>query len=221
MKKERIGLFGGTFNPVHSGHIRAAEIVQKRFVLDKILFIPSYIPPHKESADIAAPRHRMEMVKLAVSSSPGFVPSSIEIEEEGTSYSIFTLKKIRMAYPDSEIFFILGIDAFLEIDTWKDTQEVLQQCSFIVVNRPGYSLKEAHGVLGAKHSLVVLQEDVDVIDQTGPESSAKIFLLTIDALDVSSSEIRRRIQEGSSIKGMVPAGVETYLINNKLYQEKQ
>lgn len=221
MKNDRIGLFGGTFNPIHRGHIRVAENVEEKFNLGRILFIPSYIPPHKGSFHIASPEHRMEMVKLAVSIHPGFHPSAIEIEEKGTSYSIFTLKKVRKIYSEAEIFFILGIDAFLEIETWKDTQEVLRQCSFIVVSRPGYRLGKAHDTLGGKHSLVEIGEgtDMKIVQENDP--SARIFLFTIDALDISSSEIRQRAREGLSIKELVPESVEIYIQDNMLYQERK
>ncbi len=151
MKKNRIGILGGTFNPIHVGHLKAAEDVQRKFLLIKILFIPSYIPPHKESSDIASPCHRMKMVELALTPYPQFIPSALEIETKGKSYSIFTLQKVKKLYPEAFIFFILGIDAFLEIDTWKDYQKVLEQCFFIVISRPGYKLEEAKGILGGKY----------------------------------------------------------------------
>ena len=106
--KKRIGLFGGTFDPIHCGHIKAAESVQNIFSFDRILFIPSYIPPHKESADVASAEHRLKMVELALSSYDRFFPSSIEIDAKGTSYSIVTLNRIKEMFPHSEIFFFAG-----------------------------------------------------------------------------------------------------------------
>ena len=112
-QKERLGLFGGTFNPIHRGHVQAAEIVKRHFLLDRILFIPSYIPPHKKNHTVVSARHRLEMLRLAIADFPEFIPSSMEIDAKGKSYSIFTLEKINTLYPDTDVFFILGIDAFL------------------------------------------------------------------------------------------------------------
>ncbi len=150
MKKKRVGLFGGTFNPVHLGHLRAAEIVQEKFSLDEVLFVPSYIPPHKDTSDVVSPSHRLKMVELTLRSYSHFVPSSIEIDAMGKSYSIITLNRIKKLYPEALIFFILGIDAFLEIDTWKDYEHVLKRCFFVVINRPGYDSYEAKKKLKGK-----------------------------------------------------------------------
>lgn len=217
MKKERIGLFGGTFNPIHRGHLKAAEIVQKRLLLDKILFIPSYIPPHKESAEMASPVHRFTMVELALESYPKFLPSSIEIEAKGKSYSIITLNKIKKLYPEALIFFILGIDAFLEISTWRSYEEVLTRCFFVVISRPGYEFKKAKEVLKGKYK----EKMIELSEIGGVESellsSARIFFLSIDALDIASTTIRKKIRKHDSIKNLVPGAVEAYIRENKIY----
>jgi nicotinate-nucleotide adenylyltransferase len=218
MKKERIGLFGGTFNPVHSGHLKAAEIVQKRFLLDKILFIPSYIPPHKDTAEIATPSHRLKMVETALRGFSHFIPCSIEIDAEEKSYSIITINRIKKLYPKSWIFFILGIDAFLEVDTWKDYEQLLEQCFFVVISRPGYLLEEAKKTLEGKYreKMCMLAKSESVKDEM--LLSFRIFLLPIDALDIASTEIRGRIKRGDSIKGMVSERVEAYIRENRLYK---
>jgi len=221
MKKARIGIFGGTFNPIHSGHLRAAEIVKQRFLLDKVLFIPSYIPPHKESVDIAAPLHRLKMVELACASYPRFIPSSIEIDAEEKSYSIITLRKIEKLYPEAWMFFILGIDAFLEIETWKEYEKLLNRCSFIVVNRPGFHLKEAKEVLkGIYRERMYELSEADERGEIEEDlfSSYQIFLLPIASLDIASSEIRKKVRKGISMKDMVPEAVKAYIKENKLYQ---
>lgn len=216
MERQRIGLFGGTFNPIHSGHMKAAEVVREGFVLDKILFIPSYIPPHKESTDVASPAHRLRMIELALTSHPRFEPSAIEIEAGGKSYSILTLKKIKKAHPEALILFILGVDAFLEIETWREYRRVLDQCSFIVISRPGYRLAEAKNVLGDEYRDRI-HELPPVPNVKGDVMEARVFLLPIDALGISSTEIRRRIRHGLSIRGMVPEEVEAYILENSLY----
>lgn len=221
MDKERIGLFGGTFNPIHSGHIKAARLVREKFSLDKILFIPSSIPPHKDSSEVASPSFRLKMVELAVTSYPFFIPSSLEIDAEERSYSIITLGKIKKLYPSAQVFFILGIDAFLEIETWKEYKRVLDSCSFVVISRPGYRLGDAKKVLGVQYR-------GDIIELTGSEDlgkskpvNFKIFLLPIDALNIASSELRNRIKSGMSISGLVPKAVESYINEKKIYQLKK
>jgi len=218
--KEKIGLFGGTFNPIHLGHIRAAEIADRVFALDRLFFIPSYIPPHKGSEQIASPEHRLRMVELAVEPFPQFHPSSIEIDAGGKSYSIRTLKKMKMRYPEARIFFLLGVDAFLEIETWRDYENVLEQCSFIIMSRPQFHLEEAHEVLSKKYS----QRIVDLSSSSTPEDTAhsanRIYLLPIQALDISSTEVRTRVNRNQSVKGLVPESVEHYLKEKGLYQIK-
>jgi len=219
MTRERIGILGGTFNPVHCGHIRAAEIVRDRFGLDRVLLIPSYIPPHKDVSEIAPARDRLRMLELACIGRPHLVPSDIEIKARGKSYSILTLRRIRGWYPRARLFFILGADAFAEIETWKDYEQVLKQCLFIVISRPGFSLEEAGRVWGGR-----LQGRMQVVgsqDRFGESlfKTGRIFLSTIDALDVSSTDIRRRLKQGQPVAGLVPPSVDEYLHQHRLYKE--
>jgi nicotinate-nucleotide adenylyltransferase len=219
MTKDRIGVFGGTFNPIHTGHVKAARIVQGKFLMEKILFVPSYIPPHKESAEIASPFHRLKMVELALASYPRFIPSSVEIDAREKSYSIITLKKIKKLFPEAFIFFILGIDAFSEIDTWKDWHQVLEQCFFVVISRPGHNLQDARKVIEGKYKKRMV--GISPAEEIGEDmfASYKIFLFPMDSLKVSSTEIRKRIKTGISLKGMVPEEVEIYIHQNGLYRD--
>lgn len=217
---ERIGILGGTFNPIHMGHLKVADTVQRSFYLSKILFVPSYIPPHKESLGIAAPSDRMKMVELALASSPRFIPSSIEIRAKGKSYSILTLKKLKKLYPQASIFFILGIDAFLEIDTWKEYREVLQQCFFVIVSRPGYRLEDARSVLeeNYRERMIEISESERVREDM--LQAYRLFLLSMNSVDVASTEIREKIRSGESVRGMVPQAVEKYILEKRLYRDK-
>ncbi len=219
MKQERIGLLGGTFNPVHLGHLRAAEEVMSRFALDRVLLIPSYLPPHKQAGQVASPEDRFAMVELAVRGRPKLVASSLEIEAQERSYSIITLNRVKTIYPEALVFFILGVDAFLEIETWKSYREVLEQCRFIVISRPGFDLSAAREALPPEYKGAFLE--VGAAGDIGPGALEpfRIFLLSIPALDISSTEIRRRINDGQSIRGLVPESVEQYIIKNNLYQE--
>jgi nicotinate-nucleotide adenylyltransferase len=218
MMKERIGVFGGTFNPIHEGHLKAAQAAQKVFLLKKVLFIPSYVPPHKGSSEIASPYHRLKMVELAVSPYPQFVASPVEIEAKGTSYSIRTLSRIKQVYPDSWVFFILGVDAFLEIETWKDYERLLEQCHFIVISRPGYRLKDAKDILGGRYARKMLELSGE--DKV-PEKHVRrftIFLMSFPALDTASHELRQKIRNRESIAGQVAGPVEKYINQHNLYQ---
>ena len=222
VNRQRLGLLGGTFNPIHLGHVQAARIVKDRCRLDRVLFIPSFIPPHKEDQDVASAEHRFNMVRLAVAGEPDFEASAIEIEARGTSYSIHTLDRIKDRYPEAEVFFILGIDAFVEIATWKDHEKVLDRCSFIVISRPGHRLDEARKVLGGRleDRISYLNEDEKPGDSPLSAGPA-ILLLQIDALDIASSDIRRRLHRGSSIAGLAADPVREYIKENGLYMTNQ
>ncbi len=216
--KERIGLFGGTFDPVHSGHLHAAAEVQLRFNLDRILFIPSFSPPHKGRGARAGSEDRYRMVELACAGHPHFVPSRLEVDERQTSYSVRTVEKVRLAHPDAWIFFILGVDAFLEIATWREAERVLEDCSWVVMTRPGFLLSAAGGVLDGRLKPRLLEMAGDETADEAGFGTGRIFLVPIPALDISSTEVRRRVRAGEAIRGLVPETVETYIHDRGLYR---
>lgn len=216
---ERIGLFGGTFDPVHNGHLRAAAEVRAAFALERVLFIPSYIPPHKESRGMAPAADRLRMVELACLGHQGYVASAIEVEARERSYSILTLAKVKAIYPGARLFFILGVDAFLEIGTWREYERVLDECRFIVTSRPGFDLEAGAEVLGGR-----LRERVCRAGSGGPVDEAQlelcgVFLLPIPALDISATGVRERIRRGEDPEGLVPPVVAAYIREHHLYSE--
>ncbi len=215
MRNHKIGILGGTFNPVHNGHLKAAETVIEIFFLDRIMFIPSFIPPHKKNSRTLSPEHRFNMVRLALSGHSDFVPSRIEIDAREKSYSIITLNKIKKLNPGSRIFFILGIDAFLEIDTWKDYTDLIECCSFIVISRPGFNLEDAKKITRGKYAkrMIDIESPINKEDMEDYD----FFLLHMESLAIASSDIRKRIKNGESIQGMVPDRVEKYIKENRLY----
>ncbi len=221
MRKKRIGIFGGTFNPIHLGHIRAAAAVQKRFSLDRVLFVPSHIPPHKEMEEIVSPRDRMRMVDLALRDRCYLVPCPIEIRARGTSYSILTLNRVKKIYSHAWIFFILGVDAFLDIKTWKEWTRLLEQCLFIVMTRPGYRLADATRVLRRSFREKILEVPRSAKIREGWFSTFRIFLVPIDALDISATDIRKRARNGEPIKGLVPRSVEKHIRERRLYEKRR
>jgi nicotinate-nucleotide adenylyltransferase len=215
---EMIGLFGGTFDPIHLGHLRAAAEVRRRARLDRVVFIPSYLPPHKKSGAVASAADRLRMVELACRWRKGFEASSVEVEAGEKSYSILTLRKIRALSPDARLFFILGVDAFLDIGTWREYQRVLQECFFIVMGRPGFELDRARDVLDGK-----LRDSIGPLvtgeGAAGPlPPRTRIFLLPIRALDISSTAIRERVRRGETLDGLVPGAVDAYIREHQLYR---
>ena len=215
---EIIGLFGGTFDPVHLGHLRAAAEVRRLARLDRVLFIPSYLPPHKAAGASAAPADRLRMVELACKRRAGFEVSSIEVEAREKSYSILTLRKVRALYPGARLYFILGVDAFLEIGTWHQYEKVLEECRFIVTGRPGFDLERARDVLGGRlRRKIGPLADAGNLGGTVPPRF-RIVLTAIRALDISSTAVREMARQGRSLEGLVPRAVAAYIREHQLYR---
>lgn len=212
------GLFGGTFNPIHLGHLKVAEEVIRRLPLDRILFIPSYIPPHKTSREVVPVRHRLEMVKIACQGHPAFLVSDVEARRPGPSYSIVTLRRLKEAQPDDQFFFIVGTDAFLEIETWKDYDRLLRECSFVVVSRPGFGIKSTEKVIERIKSEAVLVSGGQAAFKPEDLKPGRLYLVEARTPDISSTEVRKRLQAGQPITDLVPSGVEKYIAKHKLYR---
>jgi len=205
MGKVKIGLMGGTFDPIHYGHLVAAEAARYEFQLDKVIFVPSGQPPHKPGYGVTTAEHRYFMTALAVTSNHHFEVSREEVNRVGPSYTVDTVKKFLAQYHgEAEIYFITGADAILEILTWKNVEELMSLCYFIAATRPGYCLDEIHQRLS---SLVAYR----------PE---RIKALEVPALAISSTDIRSRVREGRPIKYLLPETVESYIIKNCLYCHK-
>ncbi len=207
--KEKIGLFGGTFNPVHLGHVRAAEEIREKCSLSKIIFIPAHIPPHKKNR-ITSARRRCDMVKLAIAGNPFFEVSEVELQRHASSYAFETIDYFNNAFNhNSELFFILGLDAFKEIQTWKHYPRFFSVCHFIIMSRPG--------VMSGDPESIIPRDIAADFDFNDPQScyvhtsGFKIFFCQISLLDISSTDIRRRYKAGQSIKYLVPEAVEHYI----------
>ena len=219
----KVGIFGGTFNPIHYGHLRAAEEVKEKVALDRILFMPSGSPPLK-SRDIASVKHRYEMTRLALMGNTHFEISDRECRQKGKSYTVKTLKELKMSYPERDFYFILGIDAFLDIPNWWHHEELLALAHFIIISRPGFQFVDLQmsPVIEIKKS-VLRKLDVEKIDRYSIELKAHttLTLLSITPVGISSTEIRRLIKRDGSIKYLLPVSVESYIISNKLYCKEQ
>ncbi len=198
-----IGLMGGTFDPIHVGHLVTAEEARQQFDLDYVVFVPTGIPPHKDEKTISVPEHRYLMTSLAVMSNPSFFVSRFEIDKKAPTYTIDTVRHFACGEEQGlEVFFITGADAILEIFTWKDYEELLRLCTFIAVSRPGYSLDRFY----------------ESLDRSCPEMRQKVHLLEIPALAVSSTFIRERVTLSKTIKYLTPEPVEQYIRKHGLYR---
>jgi nicotinate-nucleotide adenylyltransferase len=203
-RKEKIGILGGTFNPIHTGHLIMAEEVCKHHQLSKVLFIPAYIPPHKSALDLADARHRYQMVKEAIRGNKKFEVSDLEIKREMKSYTIDTVQNLLQLYgKNSDVFLIMGADSLSELKLWKDIKKLSQLCHFVVVNRPGYPIDVPNRLAGAVGNDIV--------------SEIERLKVQISPVGISSTDIRKRLREGADVSGLVPSCVEAYIREHGLY----
>ena len=201
-RKLRIGIMGGTFDPLHYGHLVTAEEARTQFNLDKVIFVPTGNPPHKKNYSVSEPEHRFLMTVLAVMSNPFFTVSRTEIDRKGYSYAVDTVINFRKQYgSDAELFFITGADAILEILTWKNVQALMQECCFIAATRPGFNLEELN-----KKSL-----------EFPGDFQRCVYFMQIPSLSISSTDIRQRVIKGQTIKYLMPEAVQQYIYKNNLY----
>jgi nicotinate-nucleotide adenylyltransferase len=212
----RLGLLGGTFNPIHIGHLRAAVEVREAFNLDKLLLIPSANPPHKPVDHVADAEHRLEMVRLATKGVPSLEVSDLELARPGPSYTIETLRYFQDQYGHgSDVYFIVGQDAFSEITTWKSYKALFSTAHFIVMTRPGSKLSSIEDFIHT-HISEAYQYDPALNRYMHPDWCT-IFCVDITHIDVSASEIRDRIKHGRPIRFLVPDTVEAYIVEKGLY----
>ena len=203
-KLSGMGIMGGTFDPIHYGHLVAAEAARVEFGLEKVIFMPVGKPPHKQQQNITEPEHRYHMTVLATSSNPGFEVSRLEVDKEGLSYSFDTVKDLKRIHgEDLTIYFITGADAVLELSTWHRVQELMALCKFIAVARPGF-------------------DNLDLEQKIGEISSkykAEIICIEVPLLAISSTDIRNRVRNGKPIRYLLPEAVEKYIEEKGLYRE--
>ena len=199
----KYGIMGGTFDPIHIGHLVLAEEVRTELDLDKVIFIPSGNPPHKNSKNISDAVHRYHMTLLATVSNPYFQVSSIELDRVGKTFTIDTIKLLREKYKEHvELYFITGADAILDLPNWRSTNELLKLCKFVAATRPGFN-----------HSK--MQENIKQLEE---KHGKKIYTILMPALKISSTDIRNRIKDDCSVKYLLSESVEQYINKNKLYR---
>ena len=205
MSKKSIGIIGGSFNPIHIGHLVVAEEARVRFSLERVIFVPVGVPGYKKPTQLIDPERRFAMTLLATASNPHFFVSRIEVDHFKKSYTYDTIKEFRKIYPEEKynVYFITGADSVLSILSWKKPKELLSMCRFIAATRPGYNLKR-------------LKDELKKICINCDE---RVIVMRIPALSISSTEIRKRIKEGLPIKYLVPEEVEEYIKKHNLYKE--
>ena len=211
--RTRLGLLGGTFDPIHFGHLDAAAAACQALRLDEIRFIPSHDPPHRSSDPHASAFHRFALVALAIEEQPSYRASDLELQRDGPSYTTDTLRAVREeGWRASQIFFILGADAFAEIATWKEFPTVLDAANFVVIARPGTSLDAAAARTPSLRARLRHADGAAIEDER-----TFVFLVEAATRDVSSTAIRARLAAGQSIDDLVPAPVARHIAAHKLY----
>ncbi|MBN1933147.1 MAG: nicotinate-nucleotide adenylyltransferase [Anaerolineae bacterium] len=200
----KVGLIGGTFDPIHLGHLIVAEQVRTRLELDRMIFIPAGLPPHKLDEAITDPRHRLEMVRLATADNPYFALSRVDIDRLGPSYTVDTVRLFLDNWgARAELYFLLGSDSLAELPSWRQPDQLIHLCRIVAVGRPGYNVNLAE------------------LDRLLPGVTNLIHIVDTPTLDISSSDIRRRVREGRSIRYLVPQAVEQYIDEHHLYLDLQ
>ena len=194
----RLGVMGGTFDPIHFGHLVTAEEALVQFALDEVAFVPTGRPWMKEEGEVSPAEDRYLMTVIATASNPRFRVSRIEVEREGPTYTVDTLHALGAENPDAELYFITGADAMLEILEWKDTEEVLRLAHFIAATRPGY--------------------DLTLFESRAETRHPNVSVMSIPALAISSTDVRERVREGRPIRYLVPEGVKSYIEKAELYR---
>lgn len=213
MSTRRLGVLGGTFDPIHYGHLDAGDAAQRALDLEQVCVIPARHPPHRRADPHASARHRVALVALAIEPRDGWRISDAELRRQGPSYTFDTLRELQTkGWTPSQIFFILGADAFADIATWRRFPEVLDEANFVAIARPGSSLDASLGRTDAVAARVKTLEALHA-----PSGGTGVFPIEAQTRDISSSEVRRRLAAGESIDDLVPPAVATYIAAHHLY----
>lgn len=198
----RLGIFGGTFDPVHWGHLVMAEQCREQCGLDQVWFLPAGLPPHKTGSAISSGKQRAEMLEFAIAGQPEFLVNRMELSREGKTYTVDTLTELHNERPNDELFFLIGGDSLNDLPLWREPGRIVELATVVAVNRGDRPLPDG----------------TQLIEHLGPAVASRIKLVTMPGMDLSSTDIRQRVREGKSIRFMVPRAVEAYIAEHKLYR---
>lgn len=217
----RVGILGGTFNPIHYGHLRLAEETLEEMDLDKVIFMPCYLPPHKVDDAVLSADARLRMVELAIEGNSHFEISDMELKRGGRSYSVDTVRQLKNLYGDFyEIFFIIGMDSYIDIGIWKDYAQLFAMTDLVVARRPG-GLLDTTGTSPVDLLPVDIREEFcyDAAKNIVVHTSGKVtYFLDSTMLDISSTKLRRQVSKGHSLRYLVPSNVESFIKERFLYR---
>jgi nicotinate-nucleotide adenylyltransferase len=218
MAELRLGVLGGTFNPIHLGHLVLAESFRERLALDRVLFVPAGAPPHKSGAEVVAPLHRYAMVNLALAGHPAFLASHTELERPGPSYSVDTLEILAREWTGARLFFLMGSDTFLELPTWRTPDRLRTWATLAVGHRAGSAFAPEGGPARAVLARLGYRA-WEHVPPAPPETLAPddIALVAVQSLPVSAREIRQSLAAGTSVRYRVPLAVVDYIAQHRLY----
>jgi nicotinate-nucleotide adenylyltransferase len=212
----RVGILGGSFDPIHFGHLRSAEEVREALALDRVVFVPAAEPPHKPRRRLAPGRDRLAMIERAITDHRAFRASAVEIDRGGISYSVDTLESFHAFERDSELWFVVGVDAFADMQTWKDVSRIFELANVVVTSRPPSALDASieHLPVAAREAFCYDPLTLSYRHRSG----RRLHFLPITGLDISATAIRERVRRGRSIRYLVPPSVERYIREHALYQ---
>ena len=215
---KKIGLFGGSFNPVHLGHLRAAEEIKELLSLDRVIFIPTAVHPLKQNRSVPDGKKRFHMLKLATRDNPDFEVSEVELKRKGPSYTVDTLKYYSNRYKNKQYYFIIGSENLASIDRWKQYEDLFSYSNFAVIKRPGVKFNKGKSSLPPKlRRMFKLIKSGSDYTEYEHKSSKKLIFLNIRGIRISSTRVRKLIKEKKSVRYYIPNSLNTYILKNNLY----
>lgn len=227
-EEKKVGIIGGTFDPIHCGHLNIARLMGEKFALERIIFMPALAPPHKDNEEISAFSHRYAMVERAIEPEKTFCISALEAQRQGRSYTIDTLRQLRTLHPHATLYFLMGMDSFAQLDSWKEYNRLFEYSNIVVAQRPGtptYARREDLPVAlrhlfcydAARNSFTYAGNAKKPVAPSSPDHG-NLYFLRGACMDISSTEIRHRVQHNQPLDGMVPAAVQEYIARHGLYK---
>jgi len=222
----KLGLFGGTFNPIHRCHLTIAGQVRQRMALDQILFIPANIPPLKSKTDLAPATDRLEMVRLAVQPLAWAEVSTVEIDRPGPSYSVETVERLRQQRPDDPLYFVVGTDAFKDIMDWREPERLMRLCELVVIPRVGHPFAALRTVLDqlaavAPDRLAALDRGTERCEEVPLAGNGRLWLLALSPCPISATQVRAAVNAGELLEALLPESVRSYILRRRLYRSSR